>query len=78
MLPAWFIGCSGYHYRHWKGAFYPEKLPQRRWSEFYSQHFSTLELNSQAGQVRVGRSRSGYRMENAKRVCPREQTRFKW
>ncbi|WP_196955189.1 DUF72 domain-containing protein [Hymenobacter guriensis] len=45
MLPAWFIGCSGYHYRHWKGAFYPDRLPQRRWFEFYSQHFNTLELN---------------------------------
>ncbi|MET4108006.1 DUF72 domain-containing protein [Hymenobacter sp. UYP22] len=45
MSPTWFIGCSGYHYRHWKGVFYPEKLPQRRWFEFYSQHFSTLELN---------------------------------
>jgi uncharacterized protein YecE (DUF72 family) len=39
------IGCSGYHYRHWRGVFYPEKLPVRRWFEFYSQHFRTLELN---------------------------------
>lgn len=39
------IGCSGYHYRHWRGVFYPEKLPMRRWFEFYSQHFATLELN---------------------------------
>jgi uncharacterized protein YecE (DUF72 family) len=39
------IGCSGYHYRHWRGAFYPEKLPVRRWFEFYSQQFKTLELN---------------------------------
>jgi len=44
-MPIWHIGCSGYHYRHWKGVFYPEKLPQRRWFEFYSQHFHTLELN---------------------------------
>lgn len=39
------IGCSGYHYRHWRGRFYPEKLPMRRWFEYYSQHFQTLELN---------------------------------
>jgi uncharacterized protein YecE (DUF72 family) len=44
-MPIWHVGCSGYHYRHWKGVFYPEKLPQRRWFEFYSQHFRTLELN---------------------------------
>ena len=39
------IGCLGYHYRHWRGVFYPDKLPMRRWFEFYSQHFQTLELN---------------------------------
>jgi uncharacterized protein YecE (DUF72 family) len=45
MERAYHIGCSGYHYRHWRGLFYPEKLPMRRWFEFYSQHFRTLELN---------------------------------
>lgn len=39
------VGCSGYHYRHWRGLFYPDKLPVRRWFEFYSQQFQTLELN---------------------------------
>jgi uncharacterized protein YecE (DUF72 family) len=41
----WHIGCSGFHYKHWKGTFYPADLPQRRWFEYYAQHFSTLELN---------------------------------
>jgi len=45
MPPSYYIGCSGYHYRHWRGAFYPDKLPMRRWFEYYSQHFRTLELN---------------------------------
>jgi len=40
-----FIGCSGFYYREWKGFFYPEKLPQRKWFEFYCEHFNTLELN---------------------------------
>ena len=44
-MATYHIGCSGYHYRHWRGVFYPEKLPMRRWFEFYSQHFRTLELN---------------------------------
>lgn len=43
--PAYHVGCSGFHYKHWKGVFYPEKLPQRRWFGFYQQHFRTLELN---------------------------------
>lgn len=41
----WHIGCSGFHYKHWKGTFYPEKLAQSKWFSFYCQHFQTLELN---------------------------------
>lgn len=41
----WYIGCSGFHYREWKGLFYPEGLPQKQWFEFYCTQFNTLELN---------------------------------
>lgn len=41
----WWIGCSGFHYKHWKGVFYPEKLAQIKWFDFYNQRFKTLELN---------------------------------
>jgi uncharacterized protein YecE (DUF72 family) len=41
----WHIGCSGFHYRHWKGTFYPQDLAQKRWFEYYAAHFRTLELN---------------------------------
>lgn len=41
----WHIGCSGFHYKHWKGTFYPQDLPQKHWFEYYSKHFKTLELN---------------------------------
>jgi len=41
-----FIGTSGYNYPHWwNGVFYPIKLPQRKWLEFYAEHFDTVELN---------------------------------
>src|SRR5438552_2755153 len=40
------IGCSGYYNRHWKGIFYPKKLPQNKWFEFYCQQFNSVELNS--------------------------------
>lgn len=40
-----FIGCSGFYYKHWKGTFYPADLPQNRWFEYYCMHFNTLELN---------------------------------
>ncbi len=44
-MAKWWIGCSGFHYKHWKGLFYPEKLPQTKWFSFYNEHFKTLELN---------------------------------
>ena len=41
----WWIGCSGFHYKHWKGIFYPDKLAQTKWFDFYNNRFKTLELN---------------------------------
>lgn len=41
----WWIGYSGFHYKHWKNIFYPEGLAQSKWFLFYCEHFSTLELN---------------------------------
>ncbi len=40
------IGCSGWQYRHWRGNFYPDELPQQRWLEFYASHFNTVEINN--------------------------------
>jgi uncharacterized protein YecE (DUF72 family) len=42
---SWHIGCSGFHYKEWKEEFYPKGLPQRKWFEYYTGHFDTLELN---------------------------------
>jgi len=41
----WKIGCSGFYYPEWKNIFYPKGLAQRKWFEYYCQHFSTVELN---------------------------------
>lgn len=41
----WWIGCSGFYYQPWLGPFYPEDLPRRKWFEYYTQHFNTVELN---------------------------------
>jgi len=40
------VGTSGWHYRDWRGAFYPETLPTRRWLEHYATRFGTVELNN--------------------------------
>lgn len=40
-----YIGTSGFMYRHWRGNFYPEKLPQSKWLVHYAERFPTVELN---------------------------------
>lgn len=42
----WHIGCSGFYYKEWKGLFYPEKLSQKKWFDYFAQHFNTLEINN--------------------------------
>ena len=39
------VGISGYDYKPWRGAFYPADLPARRWLEYASRRFSSVELN---------------------------------
>jgi uncharacterized protein YecE (DUF72 family) len=40
------IGTSGFHYKHWKGPFYPTTLPVSKMLDYYVQHFDTVELNN--------------------------------
>jgi uncharacterized protein YecE (DUF72 family) len=40
------LGTSGWQYKDWRGRFYPEKLPQKQWLEFYAGQFSTVEINN--------------------------------
>lgn len=40
------IGTSGWHYSHWRGAFYPQDLPSAAMLGYYQTHFDTVELNN--------------------------------
>lgn len=40
------VGTSGYSYKEWKGAFYPEKLPGSEMLRFYVTQFDTVEINN--------------------------------
>ena len=40
------VGCSGWQYRHWGGAFYPPDLPTSKWLPYYAQVFDTVEVNN--------------------------------
>jgi uncharacterized protein YecE (DUF72 family) len=58
------IGTSGFHYKHWKGPFYPAKTADGKMLEHYVRHFDTVELNN-----------SFYRLPTAEAFdCWREST----
>ncbi len=60
-MKKWWIGCSGFHYKGWRGKFYPEGLPQKKWFEFYCQYFNTVELNTTFYRFpRIGDLRAWY------------------
>lgn len=40
------IGTSGYQYPHWRGVFYPEDLPKKKWFAHYRANFDTVEINN--------------------------------
>lgn len=46
MKSNYFSGCSGWYYKDWKGRFYPERLSESKWLEYYSRHFNTVEINN--------------------------------
>ena len=41
-----YVGCSGWHYEHWRGLYYPQESPKAEWLSFYAQRFDTVELNN--------------------------------
>jgi uncharacterized protein YecE (DUF72 family) len=40
------VGTSGWQYRDWRGAFYPDGLRQSDWLSFYARRFGTVEVNN--------------------------------
>src|SRR6201986_2342831 len=40
-----FVGTSGWAYPSWKPDFYPEKLAQKKFLNYYSGQLSTVEVN---------------------------------
>jgi uncharacterized protein YecE (DUF72 family) len=51
------IGTSGFSYPEWKGSFYPDNLPSKKYLSFYANQFPTTEINN-----------SFYRTPNTKTV----------
>ncbi|MCU1393183.1 MAG: hypothetical protein JWM34_1611 [Ilumatobacteraceae bacterium] len=40
------VGCSGWHYRDWRGVVYPPELRPSEWFGYYTLLFDTVELNN--------------------------------
>src|SRR5437868_5631804 len=40
------IGTSGWHYKHWRGRFYPAETKDADQFAFYAAKFATVELNN--------------------------------
>jgi len=55
------IGTSGWVYPHWRGAFYPQALAQRRWLEYYAERFATVELNATFYRIPAQEAARGWR-----------------
>ncbi|MGI9431850.1 MAG: DUF72 domain-containing protein [Myxococcota bacterium] len=44
--PLVLAGTSGFSYKGWKGPFYPEDLPQKKWLAYYASQLPAVELNN--------------------------------
>src|SRR5438270_784988 len=40
------IGTSGWHYAHWRGPFYPDKMPPAKMLRWYAERFDSVEINN--------------------------------
>jgi uncharacterized protein YecE (DUF72 family) len=55
------VGCSGWVYKHWRGLFYPDGLPQTRWFAHYAAHFDTVEINASFYRLPLAKTFKGWR-----------------
>jgi len=49
------IGCSGWHYLHWRGDFYPENTKTSEFLKLYLASFNTVEKRFLLGGMRFRR-----------------------
>ncbi|HEY0627768.1 MAG TPA: DUF72 domain-containing protein [Sphingomicrobium sp.] len=63
------VGCSGWVYKHWRGLFYPEEMPQKRWFEHYVAHFDTVEINNSFYRLPAASTFDGWREQAPDGFC---------
>lgn len=55
------IGTSGWHYKHWEGPFYPQRLSPEDWLAYYQDHLPTVEVNNTFHQLPARETLEGWR-----------------
>ena len=63
------IGTSGWIYKHWRGLFYPPKLPSRQWLAFYANSFDTVEINNTFYHLPQAQSFDAWREQASPNFC---------
>lgn len=44
-MAQFYAGTSGWNYGNWRGSFYPQDLPAKKFLPFYAEHFQSAEVN---------------------------------
>lgn len=57
------IGCSGWHYKSWKGLIYPDDVPASEWLRAYTRRFATVELNNTFYRLPAEETFAGWRTQ---------------
>src|SRR4051794_31179086 len=55
------IGCSGWSYPDWEGAFYPDGMPSGEYLEWYADRFPIVEVDSTFYRVPTAKMVRGWR-----------------
>ncbi len=63
------IGTSGWHYKHWCGPFYEERLAASKMLACYIQHFDTVELNNTFYRLPTRAALEGWYAQTPSNFC---------
>jgi uncharacterized protein YecE (DUF72 family) len=63
------IGTSGWHYQHWRGAFYPRDLRADQMLRFYADRFDTVEINNSFYRLPATTALEAWRRETPPDFC---------
>jgi uncharacterized protein YecE (DUF72 family) len=63
------IGTSGWHYKHWRGSFYPRDLRVADMLIFYAQQFDSVEINSSFYRLPTTAALQRWREITPERFC---------